>query len=338
MCVIVAAKLPRDRKTGKPLPNAKWRLAKIRDRTYDAEYSVRRYTVKENGASQLFLIDTDTDWTEGISVHADGSMFMMVNAALNNKDDKKDDGTRKAAAGDRPVANNGKSIRYALKDHTIESAIEILRENKFDGNTFLSDGNRLFVMEMNIPAKVKEKYRSEIEETGKRFGDIVPLEEFEVVIKEVKNEWLVVRTNSGQYNKEAGYVPEDGKNYRSSKLRRDYTIKAIEERVYEPIDLIDALSKLGEKSVDKNPWFRPIRVKGKDLKDDEIDIYTTSIMQMDPNGTFILQPVNCKINNYNVNTLTNEKYLANLVILPKIKKDIFESFKRYSSRRSIRLE
>ena len=36
MCVAVAMKLPRDKKTGKPTTDAKWRLAKIRDRVYDA--------------------------------------------------------------------------------------------------------------------------------------------------------------------------------------------------------------------------------------------------------------------------------------------------------------
>lgn len=333
MCVIVAAKLPRDRKTGKPLPDAKWRLAKIRDRAYDPEYKIRRFTVKNIGASQLFLIDSDTDWTEGVSVHPDGSMFMMVNAALNNSSDKKE-GTKNKTEYDE-VAVNGLSIRKALKDHDIEKAIDILVENKFDGNTFLSDGDRLFVLEVFISNTVKDKYRAEKERTGKRFEDLVSIEEFTITSREIKDDWLVVRTNSGIYNKKGGYIPSDGDSYKSSSRRRNHTIDAVKEKVYEPIDLIDTLAKLDTKEVDKDPWFRPVRIKEKEPKDEDgVNIYTTSIIQIDPNGTMILQPVNCKLKDYNINNLSNKKYLTNLVLFPE-KKKVFESFISYSAKRML---
>lgn len=332
MCVIVAVKLPRNRKTGKPLPTATWRLAKIRDRAYDPEYKIRRYTVKSIGASQLFLIDADTDWTEGISVHPDGSMFMMVNAALNNSSDKKEGTNKSNTSSHDDVSVNGLAIRKALKDHSIEKAKDILIQYKFDGNTFLSDGKRLFVIEMFVSNEVKDKYRAEKLRTKKRFEDIVPIEEFTITTKEVKDDWIVARTNSGIYNTNGGYVPSDDDNYKSSKKRRDHTINAVKENVYEPIDLIDVLAKLDSKEIDVDPWYRPIRIKEKEPKDKNgLNIYTTSIIQIDPNGTMVLQPVNCKLKDYNINKLSNKKYLTNLVLFPE-KKKIFETFISYYAR------
>lgn len=328
MCVIAAVKLPRNKDTGKPTKDAKWRLIKIRDRTYKPTYKVRRYTVKEIGASQLFLVDIETDWTEGISMHSDGSMLMMVNSALNNKADKKD--TSKPTIEYDDISQNGLAIRKALKDHGIEKAIEMLKSYKFDGNTFVSDGDRLFVMESHLPLEVKDKYSEEKERLGVRFEDIVPHDEYEILVKEVKSDWLVVRANSGGFNKEAGYQPEDGDSYKSSKKRAEYAEKAIKENVYKPLDLITVFSELGNDSVDKNPWYRPIRLKGlaKSKDNPDVEIFSSSIIQLDPAGTIILKPIECKLEDFNVSNLVSGEFLANLVVLPERSK-MFESFKTY---------
>jgi len=335
MCVIVAAKLPRNKETGKPEEGAQWRLAKIRDRTYVPTYKLRRYTVSEIGASQIFLVDVNTDWTEGLSISPDGSYLGMVNSALNNASDKKDDGHKSNTEGS--VSINGKAIRRALKQHDIEKAVEILKECKFDGNTFLTDGDRLFIMETYLPAEVKDKYRDKIKGTGKRFEDIVPHSEYIVSTKEIKEDWLVVRANSGILDSDGGYVYDDGDNFKSSQKRRKYAIEYIKEFVYEPLDLITTLSRLGRESVDKNPFFRPIRLKGKAKSMDHpnVEIFSTSIIQLDPAGTMILKPIECKVENVSIDKLTSGKYLANLVILPE-KSKLFENFKTFIFTKNIR--
>lgn len=327
MCVGVAMKLPRDKSTGLPTEDAKWRLAKIRDRAYIPDYSVKRYTVKEHGAAQLFLIDNNTDWTEGLSVSEDGVFLSMVNTALNNSSDKKD-GKKKAPSKTRGVAVNGKVIRTALKSHNIEKAVEILVNNKIDGATLITDGDRLFVIETTLPLEAKKKYEH-LKTDDNYFEDFVPLEEYKTVKKEIKDEYLVVRTNVGVFDKKFGYQKADGPNYKSAILRRKYTIKALEEKAFEPIDLIVTMSKLGADDVDKNPYYRPIR--RAEFADNYItSIFSTSIIQTDPSGTIIVKPLDCTFNIENMNNLIDDKYLAHMVILPHRFK-MFESFKDFLS-------
>lgn len=324
MCVAVAIKLPRDRKTGKPLPSAKWRLAKIRDRAYEPEYKVKRYTVKEVGASQLFLVDENSDWTEGVSIHEDGSFLSIVNAALNNTTDKKDGKSNKSiSVGD---SINGRVLRNVLKSHDIEKAVEILIENKIDGASLITDGDRLFVIETTLTAEVKEKYRNK-KKPHQRFEDVVPLDEYSTVKKEIKDDYMIVRTNTGVFNPSFGYQPEDGESYTSAVKRREYAEKAMDEFVYEPIDLFSTLVKLGKDEVDKNPFYRPIR-KFDEVKKFPSPIFSTTIIQTDPSGTMIVKPLQCKFNINNMENLINDKYLSHLVILPQSSK-MFESFSGY---------
>lgn len=315
MCVTVAIKLPRDPKTGKPIEGAKWRLAKIRDRAYTPKYNVKRYTVKEKGASQLFLVDRDSDWTEGISIHEKGSFLSIVNSALNNSFDKEDDGTAKKKTSSNGVTDNGKILRKVLKSHDIEEAVDIIENSKIDGCSLITDGDRLFVIETTIPPEVKNKY-NKMREEGQHFDDVIPLEEYKSIVKEIKDDYLIVRTNHGIFNKDFGYQPKDGDSYTSSVKRREYTIKAVEKNVFEPIDLITTLSKLGNEKIDKNPMFRPIRIG--------TEIYSTTIVQTDPSGTMIVKPIECEFDVNNSINLITDKYLCHMVLLP-FKSAMFES-------------
>lgn len=325
MCVTVAMKLPRDKKTGKPMKDAKWRLAKIRDRTYDADYKVRRYTVAEHGASQLFLIDKDTDWTEGVSVLENGSYLSMVNSALNNHSDKKD-GKGKNAVNNKPVSSNGKVIRKALKARRIEDAVKILKTEKFDGCTLLTDGDKLFIIETSLSQEVADKYRDKVID-GKRFEDVVPPEEFDTEVLEITEDYLIVRTNSGVLDDSFGYQPKDGEGHKSSVKRREYAMDILDKEAYEPLDLIVTMSRMGRDDIDKNPFFRPLRLKAEvsKLKYMDVPIYTTSIIQLDPSGTMIVKPIECTFDINNQQNLISAKYKTHLVILPH-KSKMFESF------------
>jgi hypothetical protein len=248
---------------------------------------------------------------------------------LNNSSDKKDDGSSKSKkSGEGATSVNGKAIRRALKQHNIEKAVDILREYKFDGNTFLTDGKRLFIMETYLPSDVKDKYRDKIEGTGKRFEDVVPADEYVVTTKEIKKDYLVVRANSGVLDSDGGYVEVDGDSFESSQKRREYAIKFVEEQVYEPLDLITTLSRLGRDTIDKNPFFRPVRLRGKAKSKDnpDVEIFSSSIVQLDPSGVMFLKPIECRVEDVSVNKLVSGKYLANLVILPDRNK-LFEGRK-----------
>ena len=325
MCVTVAMKLPRDKKTGKPTKDAKWRLAKIRDRIYDADYKVRRYTVSEHGASQLFLIDTETDWTEGVSVLEDGSYLSMVNSALNNHSDKKD-GNGKNEVNNKPVSSNGKVIRKALKSKDIKSAVDIIKAEKFDGCTLITDGDKLFIIETSLPQETADKYRDQVVD-GKRFEDVVPPEEFVTEVLEIKKDYLVVRTNTGVLDDSFGYQPKDGDGHTSAQKRREYAMEILDKNAYEPLDLIVSMSRMGRPEIDKNPFFRPLRLKDEvpAMDDSGTKIYTTSIIQTDPSGTMIVKPIECSFDINNAQNLISAKYKTHLVILPH-RSRMFESF------------
>ena len=325
MCVTVAMKLPRDKKTGKPTKDAKWRLAKIRDRIYDADYKVRRYTVSEHGASQLFLIDTETDWTEGVSVLEDGSYLSMVNSALNNHSDKKD-GNGKNEVNNKPVSSNGKVIRKALKSKDINSAVDIIKAEKFDGCTLITDGDKLFIIETSLPQETADKYRDQVVD-GKRFEDVVPPEEFVTEVLEIKKDYLVVRTNTGVLDDSFGYQPKDGDGHTSAQKRREYAMEILDKNAYEPLDLIVSMSRMGRPEIDKNPFFRPLRLKDEvpAMDDSGTKIYTTSIIQTDPSGTMIVKPIECSFDINNAQNLISAKYKTHLVILPH-RSRMFESF------------
>lgn len=334
MCVTVAMKLPRDKKTGKPTKDAKWRLAKIRDRAYDPEYKVRRYTVQEHGASQLFLIDTDSDWTEGVSVNDKDFYLSLINSALNNTSDKKD-GKSKSKGNGGSVALNGKIIRNALKQGKIEDAVKTIIDNRIDGCTLITNGDRLFVIEITLPAEIKDKYRAQKEKTGKKFEDLVNQEEYAIEVQEIKDGYMVVRTNHGVLDDEFGYQPKDGESFDSSTLRRQYTEKAIDKDVFEPLDLIVTLSKLGREDIDKNAFFRPLRLKKDILANSDLPpIYTTSIIQIDPSGTMIVKPIECTFDIKNPQNLIDSKYKTHLVILPH-RSRMFESFKELTMKYEI---
>lgn len=316
MCVIVGMKLPRD-KDGKPSEDAKWRLAKIRDRTYIPELSVKRYSVTDNNSEQLFLVDQDTDWTEGCSVLSNGKYLGIVNAALNNSSDKKDDGSK----GDKKknkVSKNGRVLRRALKQPNIEKAVKILTDECIDGNTLITDGDRIFVIECYIPEEVKDKYREILDnDDTKTFEDLVQSDEYICHVEEIKEDDLIVRTNHGIFLPKAGYQPKDGDSYISSTRRRQYSIDILEKRVFHPIDLIIQLSRLQKEEIDKNAFYRPIRLKCvARSKDSDVEIFSTAVIYLDPSGTIFLRPIECKVTDISISKLTNKDRQANLVILP----------------------
>lgn len=314
MCVIVGVKLPRN-PDGSPADNAKWRLGKIRDRTYVPTFNVKRWSVNENGSSQLFLVDQDTDWTEGCSVSDDGKYLGIVNAALNNKSDKKDTG-RKRKSVDRGLSRNGVVLRKALKQATLEDAVSVLVDNRIDGNTFVTDGDRLFCLEIYIPKSVKEKYKEHVENSNKKYEDLIQPEEYIVSVKEIK-EHIIVRTNHGVFDPSGGYTEEDGDLYKSSSLRRKYASNTVRNKVFQPIDLIVQLTRLGSDDIDSNPFYRPVRLKGiAKSKHSDVEIFSTATIMLDPSGTIFLRPIECKIGDISLNKLTNKKRKTNLVVLP----------------------
>jgi Fe2+ or Zn2+ uptake regulation protein len=308
MCVIVAKKI-----------KGSWKLFKFRDRKYDPKYIIKDYNV--NNIEITYLKDKKTNWIEGIN--SNGITF--VSAALDNHSDASitDQAQSKNTKAERlfkeylKKANqrNFEILKRALRQSTIEDALEILVESKFIGNTFLTDGEKLYSIEIAIPQAKLLKYRQtddfknlSFKEFKAKIMNNLNENDFKVSVIDASNKRLLVKTNHSIQLSNLGYI-KGQKGYESSVKRRELMISflknldnnlSVEEIIYE-------LTNLDLPKVHKNPENRPLRTKEKiNLNNNEKEklkisnYYTTDIFGIDPEKrTIYILPLHSKILNYN---------------------------------------
>lgn len=317
MCVTAAIKLPRDRDTGKPIKDASWVLFKIRDRAYDPTYKFKTYN--DGKRTSLHLIDEDSDWTECIRVNNDTkeTELMFVNSALNNSMDKKD-GTDKFKSAENPtrgkkVADHGLVARRVSRTSNLKEAVKAFEEMKFDGCTFISDGNKCFLVESSLPNKTRQKIRRR---AGRSFRSQAKSEDFVTTIEEIED-WIAVRTNHGITNDEAGYQEKDGVSFESSENRRNFAEAYIRDNVFEISDILPAIDNMGDETVNENPFLRPRRVKEEiqkinkesKVEEDKVPlIYSTSAFIMTSHGNVQVKLYNAGISKVNIQKLYSNDF------------------------------
>lgn len=321
MCVTVAIKLPRDRESGKPVKDAQWTLFKIRDRAYDPIYHFK--TLESDKSTTLFLVDEDSDWTECIRVNnsTGDTELMFVNSALNNSMDKKDGTSKAPTTSDGKKADHGLTARRAARKMNLDQAIKSFKEMKFDGCTFISDGDKCFLIESSLPADIKQELKDKKTKDGAE-GTIrkaAKEDDFITTVEEVKD-WLCVRTNHGVTNEEAGYQEKDGISFESSTSRREKAENYIKEHVFEVQDIIPAIDAMGEEFMEKNAFLRPRRVKAeveaiaKKDKDFKSIIYSTSAFVLTSNGSIRVKLYDASISEINVGKIFSPDFPINISI------------------------
>lgn len=319
MCVIIAAKVY--------LKNSdvdKWFLFKNRDRAYTPNYEVH-YKEKE-GIGCVFVTDQDNDWSEGVNSNG----LMIVNTALQNFDDKKDDGE----ADDLPAYDSGagKILRNAFSQKSVDGAVKVIVDGLLDGNTFVSDGEKMVAIEIFLKREVDERVMQEIadelgldikknrREIRRKLWDRVDKKDYDIVVKEIKEDDFIVRTNHGEFIKDAGYIKTDGHHYESSVKRRKYMEDAIRKlkTVTHPFQILTVMKNMGDEKIDKDPQFRPLRVPPPDydFEKDEPVYFTGAIVMATPTGQLYMIPVDCTFEDYKVSRLTKERDVY-FVLLPK---------------------
>lgn len=315
MCVAVAKKIK--------LKNSgaeNWFLYKIRDRAYDPKYTVKFNSVGEIQA--VFLVDDDTDWTEGVN----SAGIMLVSTALQNHEDKKDDGSKGKKSGSSKPTRNGVILRQVLRMAKLDDVVNTLKEELFTGNTFVSDGKRLFVLEISIKSKnvdKKEKdFMKNIDTSEMDNDEIKSLvmkniqpEDYSVVVKELtkSKETLHIRTNHGILDSSAGYQPKDGDGYESSTKRYKHvmdTLSKFDDNDH-PFEYLTALKNLSRNTVDKDKENRPVR-----LPDNDSGYWSGTIVMLTPTGTMFTIPLHAKFNDTNFNRIYKERKV-HFVLLPK---------------------
>ena len=126
-------------------------LGKNRDRNYTPELKVVR-EMSGNGVELCYMVDQDTDWSEGMNSEGIG----LVNSALFVKRDEKDfDKSKKKKA----PSKDGIRIRHALSKDTLSEVVKSLVgfDSGVKGHTIVSDGKKLVVIENTSRTKPKVK-------------------------------------------------------------------------------------------------------------------------------------------------------------------------------------
>jgi len=322
MCVIIAKKI-----------NSSWKLFKFRDRKYNPKYIIKDYPT--SNVQITYLLDKKTKWLEGIN--SNGITF--VSAALDNHAD--------ASITDKAKKQNTKAeklfkeylkktnqrnyeiLKRTLRQSDIESALNVLVESKFIGNTFITDGKKLYSIEIAIPQAKLLQYRQDdnfkdldFKEFKAKIMNNLSDEDFKVSVNDASNDKLLVKTNHSIRIKGLGYR-EGQRGYESSVERRNIVLSfmkslsdtlSAEEIVYE-------LSNLDLPKYNSNPEYRPLRIKDKiDMKKSEKEklnitsYYTTDIFGFDPTKkTIYVLPLHSKIENYG--NFIKKSSLNHIVIL-----------------------
>jgi hypothetical protein len=327
MCVIMAkkSKLKNSNKEN-------WFLYKIRDRAYSPKYKLE--VEKKKNVETLFLIDQDTSWSEGVNSKG----VMIVSAALDNHSDLDDNGSgssgNSAAAGQMEKT---KALRAAISSESVDDALQILIKDRFIGTSFISDGDRLIILEIYVNDKA---YQREIDKLIKKHGkkylesmkivdqvykimEGITEDDYDVKYHEVVKDKLAVRTNHGKLLPDAGYQEDDKDKagWNSSQKRYSYTYRAMENiGECHPFEALTVLKNLH--GLEKNPQNNPIRVKEGATKDKPY--YSSTVVMLTPTGTMFAVPLDSEVDEKSRLTLKPDRNV-DFVMLPK-NLPLFESF------------
>jgi len=171
-------------------------IGKNRDRNYNPNLKVVR-ELNGYGVEVCYVIDQDTDWSEGMNSYGIG----LVNSALFVKRDEKDfDKAKKKKA----MSKDGERIREALGKKTLKKVVDSLVKFKggVKGHTIVSDGKKVVVIENTSRTK--------------------PLVKIHNIDKS-----SIVRTNHGIEHPEQGY--QRGPDKLSSQLRMKNAMDIIDK-------------------------------------------------------------------------------------------------------------
>ena len=212
-------------------------LAKNRDRPYTAKVRVVREVI--NDIEIVYIIDNDTDWSEGMNSLGIG----IINSALMVNADEKE---KKLAKKKGKPSEDGKKIRRALlfkkPADALMSVLNFTGDDKrsvgVKGHTFLATQNYTYAIEMTS--------------------------EHKPVIKKLDRKQNHVRTNHGYDYKDSGYT--SGASKKSSELRWQYAQDAI-DNAKTPDEVLDGLSGYQAKDMRNNPYRDVDKVKSPTDKD-----------------------------------------------------------------------
>jgi hypothetical protein len=228
-------------------------LIKNRDRNYHPKIKLIHELI--NGVEVAYMLDTDTDYSEGMNEYGIG----IINATLQAEADenaKQKDITKKK---NNIQSKDGFKIRTALgyKDanDVIQSIVTFTgfstgnktlsgQPTALNGHTFVGTPNNIFFIE-NISNRPP-------------------------IVKKMENNQYLVRTNHGHTYTKAGY--QKGKDYKSSIIRQKLTRKLLKG-----INSYKEIQPLLNKEHDVPGWVNPKRYDYKLWTSSQIELNLTDL-------------------------------------------------------------
>ena len=135
-----------------------WVGVKNRDRNYIPQITIKQSY--RNGVERMLLWDDKTKYTDGLNEHG----VCILSAAVAVKKDEKE-GSRNRAEDKQFYSPDGKKIRKALYEDTIDKALEKCIEFELPGNTLIFDRERCILLEGGFEAvREKSEYKYEWKE------------------------------------------------------------------------------------------------------------------------------------------------------------------------------
>ena len=253
-----------------------WVGGKNRDRAYKPIVHIKKSFRRDT--ERLFIWDDGTKWTEGINEYGVG----IISAASGSpKEMKKDEKAPKDL--EKLQSKDGKRIRTALFEKTVDSALKQLIEDNVIGNTAIFSDEKCVLLESAVMAG-----------------------EYKYETREFKKDEILVRTNHGIVVPGMGY--QHGDNRKSSEVRRDMTIEKMED-ASSPKDVLDALSQVDK----KDPQFAPLRKVDKSSS--EMQLWTSGqLIVMPKEKSLHYKPLNSKVE-FDLNKLNSEDHKTKFEVI-----------------------
>jgi len=232
MCTIIAKKFP----------NIGWVGVKNRDRPAATRTELLRD--QEDGFQRVTLMDEDTRWTEGMNSNGVSIISSSLSPVTNGND--------------LHPSKDGRIIRNALAEPTIDRAVRICRDQGIGGCVMIFNADRLVLIEGKVGPDRRQ------------------------IIREIHND-KVARTNHGVWLSSAGYQPHNQNPIlgmrRISSIARLKIARFILDVANEPNELMPLLAKQWS----DNPQITTLRTATPELY-----TRTTEQLMLEPGKKLIL--------------------------------------------------
>lgn len=271
-----------------------WVGVKNRDRNYKPTVHIKQSF--RNGIERLYIWDEKTKYTEGVNEFG----VAIISAAVATKKDEKEGRT------DNPdkvfYSPDGKKIRTALFEKTVEKAVKSIINLQVPGNTLVFSKDECWLVE----------------------GAFNEDEEYIHKIKQIKKTETVVRTNHGIMVPFAGYQdgPDADEHEKAARLSSETRLATAEKHIKKIDDGKQMLDCLSDTS-NKNPQLNPLRTS--ETHGASIMVTTGQIMIVPSELTLHYRPIWSEIE-FNFNKIDQYDRKTSFEVVSKKK---LLSFKEY---------